>query len=96
MYAAATAACPYQDPRVTLPVEIRSPFKFENEPADNLTEMTGLGVTGAQEAMAQEKRGSDEQHERVLDSVATLARISVEAQSSYRTFPRHADTQVCH
>jgi SP family sugar:H+ symporter-like MFS transporter len=33
---------------------------------------------GAQEAMAQEKRGSDEQHEKVLDSVATSARTSAE------------------
>lgn len=33
---------------------------------------------GAQEAMAQEKRGSDEQHEKALDSVATSARTSAE------------------
>lgn len=82
MYAAATNACPYQDPRVTLPVDMKPlycSFKFENEPADNLTEMMGLGVTGAHEAMAQEKRGSDEQHVKVLDSVATSARTSVEA-----------------
>jgi hypothetical protein len=58
---------------------LRFSFRFENEPADNLTEMMGLGVTGAQEAMAQEKRGSDEQHGKVLDSVATSARTSVAA-----------------
>jgi hypothetical protein len=82
MYAAATKACSYQDPRVTLPVDmgpLRFSFKFEIKPADNLTEMMGFGVTGAQEAMAQEKRGSDEQHEKVLDSIATSARTSVEA-----------------
>jgi len=82
MYAAATNACPYQVARVTLPVDmgpLRFSFKLENEPADNLTETMGLGVTGAQEAMAQEKQGSDEQHEKVLDSIATSARTSVEA-----------------
>lgn len=58
---------------------LRFSSKSENEPADNLTEMMGFGVTGAQEAMAQKKRGFDGQHEKVLDSVATSARTSVEA-----------------
>lgn len=54
-------------------------LQIRDEPADNLKEMTGLGVTDAQEAVAQEKRGSDEQHEKVLISVATSARTSVAA-----------------